>query len=269
MSHPNGPAVLPRPDTAIVVPVHNARAHVEPCLRSLAATCPGLPLIVVDDASDPETHEWLRHFLLSEGAGFWKYSPTLLCNERQQLFTRTVNRGLRRAFRMRQTAAPLPIEFVAVVNSDCVLHDHWLKALRLGMDDPHVGLVGYCDRPDGQEPALRELREPDYIAEHCMLLRVRMLEEIGVLCESDTDGRESPGLAHALGQAHFGSDRGLCWRANRAGWKTLDCHCRLCSHAGGASWTHDPDWLSRFDLQPLWPPCDQLVNPAWVETAEE
>jgi glycosyltransferase involved in cell wall biosynthesis len=232
------------------------------------ATCPQLPLIVVDDCSDEETYQWLRQFLLGECPGETDYRRVLLRNERQQLFTRTVNRGIRWAYRLRQAAPPIPIDFVAVVNSDCYLHDHWLQALLLGMGDPQVGLVGYCDRPDGQEPPLRELREPDYINGHCFLLRMRMLEEIGVLCETDTTGVNSPDLAPYWGQAHYGSDRTLSWRANRAGWKTLDCHCRLCDHAGRGSSPGDVTWLSRFDLQPLWPPCDQLENPAWVEKAE-
>jgi GT2 family glycosyltransferase len=133
------------------------------------------------------------------------------------------------------------------------------------MENPRVGLVGYCECPDGQEPALRELREPGYINGHCFLLRVRMLEEIGILCETDFTGVNSPDLAPYLGQAHYGSDRTLSWRANRAGWKTLDCHCRLCDHAGHASSPRDLTWLANFDLQPLWPPCDALENPAWIE----
>jgi GT2 family glycosyltransferase len=251
--------------TAIVVPVHNGLPHVQRSLPSVVATCPRSPLIVVDDCSDAETQQWLRQFLLAECPRAPDLRRILLRNERQQLFTRTVNRGIRRAYYLRRATVPFPIDFVAIVNSDCYLHDHWLRALLLGMDDPQVGLVGYCDRADGQEPALRELREPDYINGHCFLMRMRMLEEIGVLCETDTDGVNSPDLASYLGQAHYGSDRMLSWRANRAGWKTLDCHCRLCDHVGGGSSPPHPGWLANFHLQPLWPPCDHLDNPAWIE----
>lgn len=69
------------------------------------------------------------------------------------------------------------------------------------------------------------------VAGHCMLLRMQMLEEVGVLCETDTTGIQFPEFAQLGGQAHYGSDRMLCWRANRAGWKVLDCHCQLCDHA--------------------------------------
>ena len=258
-----------KPNIAIVIPVHNGLEHVQRCLSSLMATCPQLPLIVVDDCSDEETHQWLRQFLLAECPVAPASRRVLLRNERQQLFTRTANRGLRWAYNLRRAADPITIDFVAVVNSDCYLHDYWLKAMLLGMEDPQVGLVGYCNQPDGQEPALREMREPDYITGHCLLLRMRMLEQIGVLSETDTNGVNSPDLASSLGQAHYGSDRTLSWRANRAGWRTLYCHCRLCDHAGSASSPRDPGWLSSFNLQPLWPPCDQLDNPVWNEETQE
>jgi GT2 family glycosyltransferase len=250
---------------AIVVPVHNALEHVQRCLASLVQTCSRSPLIVVDDCSDRETTDWLAQFLASQTAGGDGTPRQMLRNGRQQLFTRTVNRGIRWVDAMRRSRQPLAVEFVAVVNSDCVLHDNWLKALLLGMEEPRVGLVGYGDGVDGWEPALRESREPAYVAGHCMLLRMRMLEEIGVLCETDTSGVHNPDLAHLLGQAHYGSDRMLSWRANRAGWRTLDCHCRLCAHVGGASSSAAASWLTTFDLRPLWPPCDQLVHPTWKE----
>lgn len=259
-----GSAILSEAAVAVVVPVHNALEHVQRSLASIVETCPRSPLVVVDDASGVETHEWMAGFLAASGGANWD-GRVLLRNERQQLFTRTVNRGIRWAYGRASRGSDVAIQYVAVVNSDCVLTDNWLKALLLGMEDPRVGLVGYCDRADGWEPALRESREPDYVAGHCMLLRMRMLEEVGVLCETDTTGVHNPDLAHLLGQAHYGSDRMLCWRANRAGWKTLDCHCRLCSHEGGASSSPEATWLTTFDLQPLWPPCDQLVHPSWKE----
>jgi len=254
-----------KPDTAIIVPVHNALEHVQRCLPSLVATCPRLPLIVVDDGSDEETHRWLRHFLVEECPGPYVARRALLRNERQQLFTRTVNRGLRWAHYRRQGDDPLPLDYVAVVNSDCCLSPGWLGALRAGMQDLTVGMVGYCDRADGRAPLLRELREPDYVGGHCFLLRLKMLEQIGILCETDTDGTSNPDLAPYLGQAHYGSDRTLSWRANRAGWKTLECHAPGCAHAGHASGGADPAWLRSFDLWPLWPPCDQLEHPTWRE----
>lgn len=255
------------PNVVIVVPVYNALHHVQRCLPTLVRTCPGLPLIVVDDGSDGEAQRWLRSFLFGEWPGETDHHRFLVRDERQQLFTRAANRGVRWAYRLRQAAEPVTVDYVAVVNTDCELEENWLTALLLGMDDPEVGIVGFADPPDGLEPGLRETHEPDFIAGHCLLLRMSMLEEIGVFCETDTNGADSPGLAGLLGQAHVGSDRGLSWRANRAGWKTLCSHCLLCRHPGGGSWHNDLQWLSRFDLRPLWSPCDQLRHPTWVETS--
>jgi hypothetical protein len=154
---------------------------------------------------------------------------------------------------------------VAVVNSDCVLADNWLKGLLLGMEEERVGLVGFNDCADGREPALREQRDRGFVAGHCMLLRMAMLEEIGVLCETDMTGVEQPELGPYLGLAHYGSDRELCWRANRAGWRTLDCHYQLCGHARAGSSIDAHDWLRRFRLEPLWTPCDRLDHPTWVD----
>jgi cellulose synthase/poly-beta-1,6-N-acetylglucosamine synthase-like glycosyltransferase len=263
------PPLPVRPDVAIVVPVHNALEYTRQTLHAIAITYPRVPLIVVDDGSNEVTCRWLADFVRERHPGRVAGHCVLLRNERQQLFTRTVNRGLRWAYNLRHGNDPLRIDFVAVVNSDCDLWDGWLKALRLGMEDARAGIVGFAEAPDGWEPAYRELREPAYISGHCFLVRVRMLEEIGVLCETDTyGGPDSPDHTRWLGQAHVSSDRALSWRANRAGWRTLYCHCRLCAHAGAQSWHRDLEWLARFDLQPLWPPCDALVHPSWREEGE-
>jgi glycosyltransferase involved in cell wall biosynthesis len=127
---------LAGPRLAIVVPVHNALEHVQRSLTSLGETCPWAPLIVVDDCSDDTTHRWLVEFLQCRGPGNGASRQYLLRNERQQLFTRTVNRGIRWADARHRAPSGGEIDFVAVANSDCVLYENWLKALLLGMDAP-------------------------------------------------------------------------------------------------------------------------------------
>lgn len=247
--------------TVIVVPIHNAIEYTSRTLKALVGTTPPwTPIVLVDDASNAETGAFLEHW--GQETNAMGRFVTLLRNGRQQLFTRTVNRGIRYAYKKYSP------ESIAIVNSDCDLRAGWLSQLQMGMDrDPKVGLVGYPDSFDAsQGPGFITVSMPGYITGHCFLVRTKLFEEIGVLCETDTDGRESPELAGLKGQAHIGSERVFCWKANAAGWKTLYANFpNLCGHEAGKSWGHDLNWLAGFDLQPLWPACDVLENPGWVD----
>jgi glycosyltransferase involved in cell wall biosynthesis len=252
--------------TAIVIPVHNAREYIERTLRGMEIRGEATnPLVIVDDCSGDETATLLREHEQAIRAGSfeaaWPRKFALLRNERQQLFTRTVNRGLRYAYHHWKP------DYIAVVNSDCALKPWWLHNLADALSrDETLGLIGYTDNPDGKKPLVKKVRYPEYVTGHCLLLRVKMLEEVGVFCETDTDGRKSPELAHLKGLAHIGSDRIMSWSANAAGWGTAYCNFEGLTHAAGKSWNHDLGWLSQFDLQPLWTPCDTLEEPAWITT---
>lgn len=243
----------------IVMPVHNALAAVAATLRALDATCPEVPLVLVDDASGPETAAYLREYHVECQT---HRDCQLLVNARQQLFTRTVNRGLRVAWASAQPAT------ILVLNSDVALAAGWLAGLMAVWDKSprSVGMVGYPDVPDGKPPLVTRVRLPEYVTGHCMLLNTRMLAEIGVLTETDTTGRDSPELAGLLGQAHIGSDRLLSWRANMAGWETWTVNKPCIRHVAGQSWQHDLAWLACFELVPLWPAHDALTFPVgWEE----
>jgi GT2 family glycosyltransferase len=209
--------------------------------------------VLVDDASLPDTAKRLSIF---QG---WRPSTArtaLLRNDRQQLFTRTVNRGIRHA--VREWGA----EAVVVVNTDCTLKQGWLSALLSALDNSRVGMAGYWDNNfpdvDLKKQPFTEVKVPEYVTGHCFVLRVAMLREIGVLCETDTDGRQDRALTAFKGQAHIGSERILCNRANIAGWKTVYVNAPLVEHADGKSWGRDLRWLSQFTLVPLWVPNDTL-----------
>jgi cellulose synthase/poly-beta-1,6-N-acetylglucosamine synthase-like glycosyltransferase len=102
-----------------------------------------------------------------------------------------------------------------------------------------------------------------------MLLRVEMLEQVGVFCETDTDGREDKALAHYHGQAHIGSERILCWKSMAAGWRTMYCNYPAVFHEAGKSWNHDLGWLNQFRLDPLWESCDTLDEPRWLTPTQD
>jgi GT2 family glycosyltransferase len=231
---------------------------VDGLLNSLDAVTLPTPVVLVNDASTPDV---LKRLELFTG---WRPSTAkavCLTNHRQQLFTRTVNRGIRHA--VHQWGA----EAVAVVNTDCALRVGWLQELQKALKDLKVGMAGYWDNNfpdvDLKKHPFTEVRLPDYVTGHCFILRVEMLREIGVLCETDTDGRQDRTLAPFRGQAHIGSERILSWRANSLGWRTLYCNSPLVEHGNGKSWGRDLAWLSQFMLEPLWEPCDTLEEPRW------
>lgn len=252
--------------TAIVIPVHNAQEYIERTLQRLEIQGEATnPLVVVDDCSGAETAAFLRDWEQRIRAGAYEAAfPrkfALLRNERQQLFTRTVNRGLRYAYHQWHP------DFIAVVNSDCDLKPGWLRHLADGLSrDDSLGLIGYTDTPEGKKALVSKVKYPEYVTGHCLLLRVKMLEEIGILCETDMDGNRSPELAGLKGLAHIGSDRVLSWTANAAGWGTAYCNFAGLTHAAGKSWKHDLQWLANFDLQPLWEPTDTLEEPQWISS---
>lgn len=238
---------------AIVMGVHNALDYAKRTLEQIMSTTEDVPLVIVDDCSDEEVSISLKHY--AAGA---RLNTIYLYNPKQQLFTRTYNRGIRIAY---QRWKP---DLIVCVNSDLELKAGWLDWLIKGFANPSVGMVGYRDQFDPtifSKKSYTEQKRPEYVTGHCLALRVKMLEEIGVFCETDITGRDSPELAPFKGQAHIGSDRILSWRANLAGWKTMYCNYPGCSHEAGKSWNHDLSWLSSFNLDPLWEPCDTLEEP--------
>ncbi|HYT42743.1 MAG TPA: glycosyltransferase, partial [Methylomirabilota bacterium] len=202
-----------------------------------------------DDASSVEVKERLRTFAV------WRRvvsKTAYLRNEKQQLFTRTVNRGIR------YTVQHWNPDAVVVLNTDCTLSKGWLEHLLGAFDDPKVGMAGYRDDQELRKPPYTEVKIPDYVTGHCMLLRIAALREVGILSETDVDGRQDPTLKNFHGQAHIGSERLLCNKMNIYGWKTLYCNGLYVQHADGKSWGRDLKWLSQFILEPLWKPNDGL-----------
>lgn len=253
----------------IVYPVHNALEYVKRSLAQIRTTLTDkISLVIVNDASDQETSRYIH--LIAKEICSDGLDAVVLDNKRQQLFTRTVNRGVR--FAVNQLGA----EMVAVVNTDCDLLPGWLEYLAKGFIDSNVAMVGYQDQPDQEawkKKTYTEVRLPSYVTGHCFGLRVSALREVGLLMETDLDGsyvlpglgRVSQDVAPYKGQAHIASERILCWRFIQAGKRCLYCHAPKVYHEAGKSWGHDLQWLSNFDLRPLWQPTDTLDEPKYYE----
>jgi GT2 family glycosyltransferase len=226
---------------AIIVPVRNRPDMVTrliECFNNSEAR--NIEQIWVDDASKEETKKiLLEHVSKHPHASY-------LRNDRQQLFTRTLNRGIR--------AAQPDNEYYACVNTDCILKPGWLNRLiKAHEDHPGSAIIGYFDgRPEpgeGETEAFYPSRpnHPDYITGHCFAVPRWAILELGVLCETNYN------------QAHIGSESAWCWNACNNGYSMFYVNSDLCIHdEGGASWKRDINWLFCFDYTTLWKGRDQL-----------
>lgn len=253
---------------AIVIPVHNALPYLQRTVNQIyTTTSADVPLVLIDDASLEPTADWIQSLVHKKSSNQVPLKHLLTRkavsarNTRQQLFTRTSNRGLRLAYK---NFSP---DYIALINSDCDLRAGWLEGLLEWMA-PDVGLVGYRDAPPPEElyDETEEKQSPDYVTGHCVLLRVVALRECGVFCETDINGSKDPGLFNLCGLAHIGSDRHLNYAFQAKGWRTLYSNRPGVYHEAGKSWkggSHNLGWLSQFQLSPLWEPCDVLDEPKW------
>lgn len=105
----------------VVVPAYEQAELLQACLESLAATAPGVRVVVVDDAS---TSRAVGEVALARGA-------TLIRHARNRGPAAARNTGLR------DVTAPI----VAFVDADCVLTPGWLAVLTAHFDDPQVAAV--------------------------------------------------------------------------------------------------------------------------------
>ncbi len=218
----------------IVIPVYNRPDMVSRIINSMKNTeAVNYLQLFVDDGSEKETTEMILKYVL-ERPGCVEY----LRNLKQQLFTRTVNRGFR---------ASIPnIEYLVEVNTDCILLPGWLDKLINVLDvNPKAAIVGYPNSSDCER--IEKVDYPNYITGHCIAIRRTALEDIGTFCETD------------LQQAHIASERIWCWKAVELGWEMYYVHSPVCLHEEGTSWNHNLHWLfSEFDYSQLWKGRDTL-----------
>jgi len=109
----------------VIVPVHNAPAELNGCLRSLRETLPDdAKVLIIDDAStDPETGRVLSRWQSRAGSR-WQF----LENERNLGFVATVNSGMN-----------LAAGDVVLLNSDTEVTSGWLQGLqRCLASDPSI-----------------------------------------------------------------------------------------------------------------------------------
>ncbi|WP_222440495.1 glycosyltransferase [Siccirubricoccus deserti] len=245
LAAPPGLPALPAPrldPVDIVVCVHNAPEDVRRCLASvLAGTLPPYRLVLVDDGSGPETRELLAGFAHRHGA-------TLIRHEVAQGYTRAANAGLRR------TDAP----WVVLLNSDTIVTDGWLdRMVEQAAADPRIGILGPLSNtaswqsvpevqqggdwaenplPEGisvaemgrlvARAAARQALPLPFLNGFCLLLRRRLIEEIGLFDEE-------------IFGAGYGEENDYCVRARKGGWSLAVADDVFIYHAQSRSYSHD------------------------------
>ncbi|HWC65401.1 MAG TPA: glycosyltransferase, partial [Thermoanaerobaculia bacterium] len=118
------------PKASIVIVTYGNLELNRACLESIAACTdwPNAELVVVDNASEYGTREWL------EGARRASPLPlTVIANPENRGFAAAVNQGVRAATG----------DFVCLLNNDTIVTRGWLSALLAHLEaDPKLGLVG-------------------------------------------------------------------------------------------------------------------------------
>jgi hypothetical protein len=245
-----------------VMPIHNAPDYVERSLSFIVENYSnkyGMTGITVQDASNQETLDRTMAVIKTKKNGkFYGVSW-----KQQQLFTRTVNIGIRNLYMWDPE-----LTHYFIVNSDCDLKEGCFEMLLKAFeDDPTIGIAGYTDSPQHGDPLLTYVEDPGYVTGHMFCVKKEVFETIGVFCETDLGGPTTtyPEFAPFKGLAHIGSDRLFSNDARKAGFKTVYVNYPGVEHQAGKSWNHDLGWLANFNLELLWEPTNELVVPGLLE----
>ncbi len=215
----------------LVIPVHNALRATRDCLRTARAFAPAWArILVVNDASDARTTEWLRE---QEGI-------TLLENPVNLGFVKTANRGL--LF----SDAP----YVCLLNSDTLLTPGALERMVERLDrEPAIGICCPLSNsavnlsvkiPPGEDVfsfARQVARRspgtyPDVttVVGFCLLVKRELLATLGVFDEAFERG--------------YCEETDFHFRARAAGWRCVVADDVFVYHRQGASFS---DTSARFE----------------------
>ena len=232
------------PCVSIIVLTHNKLPLTRLCIESLYryTDCPNFELIVVDNASEDKTRDYLE--------GLQEFLPNLLVifNTKNEGFARANNTGI-----MRSRG-----DYLVLLNNDTIVTPGWLARLISHLEkDPKVGMVGPVTNSAGNEqmiPArynsMEELErfaeqrlnafegrhfEIETLAMFCVVFRRRLIDEIGFLDER-------------FGLGTF-EDDDFCYRARLRGYKLVCAEDVFVHHFGrGTTRTWDDrEYLKLFE----------------------
>lgn len=169
----------------IIIPVWNQRAFTEECLDSIKTNTDGdYQIIIVDNASQPDTREYLERVKASG-----ELPLTLIRNEENLGFIKAVNQGL--------TASTA--QFVCLLNNDTLVTKGWLaEMISVAKSVPDIGIVNPSSNNLGQKPTAGESinKYAETFAQcagqyvevgaaigFCMLIKREVIDAIGFLDE--------------------------------------------------------------------------------------
>ena len=189
----------------IVIPIHNGMHIVQDCLNTLVErTKYPYNLILVDDASDEYTSNWLNKWAdIAPGDA----TITLITNKKNRGFAGTCNRGAQHG------TAP----FVCFLNSDVIVTEGWLtKMVRACLSDDRNAIVNPATNNTAMVGvpmrngmsyldmnSMLERRKPQYPVimptGFCFFVRRKVLEQVGMFDEAFVSyGEESDLWMRAL-----------------------------------------------------------------------
>jgi O-antigen biosynthesis protein len=233
-----------QPVVSIVVPIHDQAAATERCLRSILhnTDAPTYEVIVVDDASkEPATSA-----LLGRVSGAHGYR-----NDENLGFLHSANRG----------ADAARGQYVVFLNNDTEVREGWLSALVEAAAPEDVGVVaaklilpdytlqeaGGIVWRDGsarhvgrgrspEDPAYEYLREVDYGSGACLLVKSRLLKDLGGF-----DERYVP--------AYY-EDTDLCFEARARGLRVVyQPRAEVVHHEGTSHGTDETQGVKAYQVR--------------------
>lgn len=207
---------MTQPQCDLILLSWNHQEETQPCLDSLfQATDVPARLLIVDNGSEPP----VRRFLAAVKPRGMITEVRLLQNERNEGFSRGMNRGIR------ASTAP----YVCLLNNDVRVTRGWLRQM-LAVADAHptIGVVNPDHTTADGEQATLEVRADRLAAQRgrytelgmcngfCMLVKRDVLDRIGLLSEEV--------------ERIFFEDEDFCMRAKVAGYQCVFAHAAFVRH---------------------------------------
>jgi len=200
--------MLATPSVRVIVITYNGRRHLEKCLPSLLATqYRNYSIWLIDNGSNDGSSEYVAEM---------HKTVRVVRNRRNLGFAKGNNRVMLDAVRAGE-------DYVLLLNDDTVVLDpFWIsKAITLVAADSRISMLGFdlTDDLSKSLPSELSFKEVEHIDGCALLIRCRVLEDIGVFDEA---------------YFAYGKESDLECRAKRRGYRLVRVNVPV-YHAGGGS----------------------------------